>query len=177
MAPATDAAVEPSARPATALAAKPVTELVVEPARVALLTEHLDRASQLAAVEPFLPAMVGTLCAAGTVGLAATDTNEMHMSLRAMLLPTSLCAAASFGSYLLPREYQPRVAVFSLLTSLSTLLAVQVLTAPDTSRAQQVAIVGFSSGDAALGTRTTGGNFDGRPLPFHALSERTRVGA
>jgi hypothetical protein len=151
-APTTDVAVEPAAPRATALAAKPVMELGVEPARVALLTEHLDRGSQLAALEPFLPAAVGTLCAAGTVGLAAADTNEVHMSRPAMLLPTSLCAAASFGSYLLPREYQTRVATFSLLTSLSTLLAVQVLTVPDVSPAQQVTIVGFSSGGAAIGT-------------------------
>jgi hypothetical protein len=151
-----DAAIEVAARaPAesqTALTAKPATEPAVEPARIALLTEHLDGASGLAAVEPFLPAIGGTLCAAGTIGLAVADTNEMHMSRTAMLLPTTLCAAASFGSYLLPREYQGRVVQFSVLTSLSALLVIDVLTSPELSNAEQVTTLGFSSVGAAVGT-------------------------
>ena len=41
-----EVAVEPT-KLTTAFAEKPVTELAVEPARVALLTEHLDLASQM----------------------------------------------------------------------------------------------------------------------------------
>jgi hypothetical protein len=149
--PVTEVAVEQTAKPVPAFAEKPLTELSVEPERVALLTEHLDQASQLAAVEPFLPAIGGTLCAAGTVSLMLADSNEFHMSTAALLLPTTLCAAASFGSYLLPREYQGRIVQFAMLTSMATLLAAGTLTSPYSSRAEQVTILGLSGASAAVG--------------------------
>ncbi len=124
--------------------------MAAEPAKVALLTEHLDRASQLAVIEPFLPAIGGTLCAAGTVALAVADSNEFHASRTALLLPTTLCTAASFGSYLLPREYQGRVVYFSAITSVATLLAVDALTSPYVPRAERVTVLGFTGGGVAV---------------------------
>jgi hypothetical protein len=149
--PASELAFEPPAEPATAVA-KHLPEPAVEPGRVALLVDHLDHASQLVAVEPYLPAIGGTLCAAGTFALAAADSNEMHMSRAAILLPTTLCTAASFGSYLLPREYQGRIVYFSVMTSLSTLLALDVLTFPDIPVAEQVTMLGFTGGAIAVST-------------------------
>ena len=149
-----EAASEPVKTPSLHEAPRHAAEPAVEPARIALLTEHLDRASQLAALEPYLPAIGGTLCAAGTVALAAADTNEFHGSRVALLLPTTLCAAASFGSYLLPREYQGRVTMAAVLTSGSALIAVDALTFPDISPAQRLSVLGFASagvGISALG--------------------------
>src|SRR3982751_4005082 len=65
--------------PQSAQAGEPTLPRGVQEKRLALLAENLDRTSGLAAIEPYLPAIGGALCAAGAVGLALSETNELHV--------------------------------------------------------------------------------------------------
>lgn len=140
-----------SAHAAEPLAAVNQTEARhVEPERARLLADQLGRYSTLAAIEPYLPAMTGALCTAGTVALAAGDTNEMHLSTAALLTPTIACAAVGFGSYLLPRDYWVSVSMPMLLAAPSALLMMDVLAAPEITTAEEISLLSLTGSGLAV---------------------------
>jgi len=130
-------------------AAEPKLETGVEPARVRLLTEHLDRYSTLAAIEPYLPAVTGTLCAAGTVALAAADADEIEAPRAVVLAPTIACTALSFGAYLLPNDYEGHIGSSLMLLTPGSVLAIAAIASTQLSAAQRTSLLAL--GGAAIG--------------------------
>ncbi|HKO53612.1 MAG TPA: hypothetical protein VJV79_38150 [Polyangiaceae bacterium] len=158
----------------SALAAEPTLPRGVEEKRLALLAENLDRASGLAAIEPYLPAAGGTLCAAGAVALAASDAHELYVPKAALVAPIAGCAVASFGSYALAREYQGSVVAFSLFTAVWAPLTMEAVVNPELTAAERVTLLGFAGGYMSLGTLRLLDALLERPVSWTAMAADAR---
>lgn len=161
-------------RSAGAVAAPPGAS-AVEPARAELLADHLERASSLAAIEPYLPAIGGTLCTAGAVGLALADERELPSSPVVRAAPAAGCAVASFGSYLLPRDYQGSVDTFALLTAASSPIAIAAVTSSDATTAERVTLLGLAGSTMSVGTLRLIDALVERPVSWTALATDARA--
>jgi hypothetical protein len=156
--------------PQSALAADPPLPGGAEEKRLGLLAENLERTSDLAAIEPYLPAIGGTLCATAAVGLALSETNKLHVPNAALVPPLAACTAASFGSYVLPREYQGSVVAFSVLMALPTPLAMDAVANPELTAAERVTLLGFAGGYMSLGTLRLLDALLQRPVSWTAMA-------
>jgi len=158
----------------SARAAEPPPPRSVEEKRLPLLAETLDGTSGLAVIEPYLPAIGGTLCAAGAVGLAAAETNELHVSKAALVTPLAACTVASFGSYALPREYQGSVVAFSVLGAGAAPLAIDAVANPELTSAERVSLLGFAGGYMSLGMLRLLDALLQRPVSWTAMAADVR---
>lgn len=157
------------AAPSVALGAEPV-----EPERSRLLAEHLERASSLAAMEPYLPAIGGAACTAGAVGLGLAESHELRPSRAAVMAPAVGCAVVSFGSYALPREYQGSVGFFSFVTAAAAPLAMFAISDPYLPDAERVTMLGLVGGMMSLGTLRLVDALIERPVSWTSLRADAR---
>lgn len=129
----------------------------------------------MAVIEPYLPAVAGTLCAAGAVGLAASEHHELYPSPVAVVAPVAGCAVLSFASYALPREYQGSVVSFAFFTGASAPLALFAIANPDLPSAERVTMLGFVGGAMSLGALRLVDALLERPVSWTALRADARA--
>lgn len=143
----------------------------VEEARAKLLADHLDRYSGLAAVEPYLPAVTGSVCAVASVGLAVADTNELNVSRGVLVTPAVACSVVSFASYAAPRDYRLTMGLGSFLAASAAEWSIMMLSTRQGTTAERVSAGGLAASGVAMSTLYLLDALLARPVSPSTLAE------